>query len=532
MGLSEQMGADVDFLQEIDNPKKLIFKLVRPLHIEEPPGPDVAFFEVEMVSGDARLARPIELATTIAATQEVATIGYPAYDSRIPEPDLMERIYGKVYNKKRLAPGSVTRLEEALLWHNCTTLGGNSGSVVFDLNSGQALGLHFSGSFLVTNYAVRADVVKRLLADVRAGRTMRRTDTAPRPSLLQSGQPSIVRPARRGGVSLTIPLTVNISLGDPAGLAAPVQYRLPAALADSEPTEFIAETEAVASDFRDRRGYNPSFLGEQFAVDLPTVDRNAADVLDFEFDSASETELRYEHFSVVMSRSRRMCFLSACNIDGNQSRKSARGAWKWDPRIPKAQQIMRECYGPPPRFSRGHMTRREDPGWGSPATAKRGNEDSMHVTNTTPQMQAFNAPIWLALEDYALQHAREDEMKISVFTGPYFADNDPEMYRVRIPLAFWKVIAFIHDRTGELCATGYEMNQEKTLQPEEEFVFGAFTSPQLGIATQVPIRSIEARSGIGFGKLAAADPLAGEEESLTGIAPRPLLSLEQIRFVR
>ena len=104
------------------------------------------------------------------------------------------------------------------------------------------------------------------------------------------------------------------------------------------------------------------------------------------------------------------------------------------------------------------MTRREDPGWGSPTTAKRGNDDSMHVTNTTPQMQAFNAPIWLALEDYALQHAREDEMKISVFTGPYFTDNDPEMYGVWIPVAFWKVIAFIHDRTGKLCATGYEMN--------------------------------------------------------------------------
>ena len=169
MGLRGQMGGDVDFLQEIDNPKKLVFKLVRPLHIEEPPGPDVAFFEIEMVSGDARLATRIDLAATIAATQEVATIGYPAYDSRIPEPDLMERIYGKVYNKKRLAPGSVTRVEEALLWHNCTTLGGNSGSVVFDLNSGQALGLHFSGSFLVTNYAVRADVVKKLLDDVRDG---------------------------------------------------------------------------------------------------------------------------------------------------------------------------------------------------------------------------------------------------------------------------------------------------------------------------------------------------------------------------
>ena len=136
----------------------------------------------------------------------------------------------------------------------------------------------------------------------------------------------------------------------------------------------------------------------------------------------------------------------------------------------------------------------------------------MHVTNATPQMQAFNAPIWLALEDYALGHAREDEMQISVFTGPYFDDQDPKMYGVRIPLAFWKIIAFIHDETGKLCATGYEMNQENTLQPEEEFVFGAFTSPQLKIATQVSIRSIEARSGISFGRLASVDPLAGSEE--------------------
>ena len=173
MGVTELMGGDLDFLQEIDNPERLVFKLIRPLHIEEPPGPDVSFFEIEMVSGDARLANPIELASTMPppeqlATLQVATIGYPAYDSRIPEPDLMERIYGKVYNKKRLAPGGVTRLDDALLWHNCTTLGGNPGSVVFDLNSGRALGLHFSGSFLVTNYAVRADVVKKLLTDVRA----------------------------------------------------------------------------------------------------------------------------------------------------------------------------------------------------------------------------------------------------------------------------------------------------------------------------------------------------------------------------
>jgi endonuclease G len=123
-------------------------------------------------------------------------------------------------------------------------------------------------------------------------------------------------------------------------------------------------------------------------------------------------------------------------------------------------------------------------------------------------------------------------MKISVFTGPYMTEEDPELYGVRIPIAFWKVIAFIHDKTGKLCATGYEMSQEKSLQPEEEFVFGGFTSPQLGTATQVQIRSIEARSGINFGKLAAVDPLERGEESIADGRPRPpLLALEQIQFI-
>ena len=47
------MSANVDFLQEIDNPNQLVFKLVKPLHIEDEAGSDVAFFEIEMVSGDA-----------------------------------------------------------------------------------------------------------------------------------------------------------------------------------------------------------------------------------------------------------------------------------------------------------------------------------------------------------------------------------------------------------------------------------------------------------------------------------------------
>jgi endonuclease G len=349
--------------------------------------------------------------------------------------------------------------------------------------------------------------------------------------MLQASRPALV-PAQRGSggaATLTIPLSVNVSIAIDSVRSVARSATQSAAASDAAVPDFIDETEAVVADYRDREGYVPGFLGKRFPIDLPEVTREAGDVLDFEIEDKTQTELRYAHYSVVMSRSRRMCFFSACNIDGQQSRKSARVAWKWDPRIPKSQQIMKECYGNPPKFSRGHMTRREDPGWGTPTEAKRGNEDSMHVTNVTPQMQAFNSPIWLALEDYALQHAREDDMKISVFTGPFFGTKDPVMYGVRVPLAFWKIIAFIHDETGKLCATGYRMSQESILELEEEFVFGAFTSPQLHVTTQVPIRSIEAGSGISFGKLAGFDPLGGEDEAVT--AAGPLMALEQIRLV-
>ena len=522
------IGASVDFLQEIDNNKTLVFKLVRPLFIQPAPGPDVAFFEIEVTSGNQSLAKPIALADGPTTTKNVAVIGYPAYDSRIPDVALMEAIYGNTYNKKRLAPGAVTRVDTSRILHDCTTLGGNSGSVVLDLDSGEAFGLHFSGAFLTTNYAVRADVVAKLLADVRSGRVRpeakRDRMTPPAASIAVSADTTPTP-----GASLTIPLTVTVSLGD-VRAAAPASISMTAPVDDV--SDVIEGEEGVAADYRGREGYKENFLGKRMVVPLPSVEAHARDVLKYDNGGVADTVLRYEHYSVVMSKSRRMCFFSAVNIDGNLSKKSARVGWKWDPRIPREQQIMNECYGNPPRFSRGHMTRREDPGWGDAKTAKRGNEDSMHVTNTTPQMQAFNAPIWLALEDYALQHAREDDMKISVFTGPYFMRNDPTMYGVEIPRSFWKIIVFIHDETKKLCATGYEMSQKKSLLPEEEFVFGAFQSTQLNTATQVSIASIEKRSGLSFGPLAAIDPLASEEEAVGGGQIVPLQTIDQIRFVR
>ena len=136
-------------------------------------------------------------------------------------------------------------------------------------------------------------------------------------------------------------------------------------------------------------------------------------------------------------------------------------------------------------------------------------------------MQVFNAGIWLALESYPLGHARADHMRISVFTGPFLLADDPIRHGVPIPRSFWKVMTFVHDETGELCATGYTMSQEDFLR-EEEFVFGQHKTSQARIAT------IEQRAGLSFGPLAALDPFDSDQKGVAALLTDPA----QIRFFR
>jgi endonuclease G len=73
-----RVDAAVDFLQEFGHDNKLVFQLLRPLWIQPAPGPDVAFFEVDLASGSSSLAAPIPLATDVRQTVRAAVIGYPA----------------------------------------------------------------------------------------------------------------------------------------------------------------------------------------------------------------------------------------------------------------------------------------------------------------------------------------------------------------------------------------------------------------------------------------------------------------------
>ena len=58
-------------LQEIDNPNRLVFKLLKTLYIEEEPGPDPSFLEVEITSGGPKLATPTGLADHVMTTDNI-----------------------------------------------------------------------------------------------------------------------------------------------------------------------------------------------------------------------------------------------------------------------------------------------------------------------------------------------------------------------------------------------------------------------------------------------------------------------------
>lgn len=161
----KRMQASIDFFEEYRVPDSSEYAVVGIEYIATDDEPDVAFLRISVDSpSDTSLASPIPLATDIPKEfQQIVVIGYPARDGRIPEPEVMSRIFGGIYNVKRLAPGEIISVTDLEITHDCSTLGGNSGSVLVNLVSGEAVGLHFAGSYKRGNYAVPAATVKEML---------------------------------------------------------------------------------------------------------------------------------------------------------------------------------------------------------------------------------------------------------------------------------------------------------------------------------------------------------------------------------
>jgi hypothetical protein len=161
--------ASIDWRQEYARPDEAVVRAEEVLWIEPDGGPDLAFIRIRATDDDGNATpAPIPLMSQDDVDDSVGTwvavIGYPARSS-FNRLDDQQRIFDGIYNVKRVAPGTVMAvLPDGRLDHNATTLGGNSGSVVMDLATGQAVALHYGGIEGDRNMAVQAPVVADRLA--------------------------------------------------------------------------------------------------------------------------------------------------------------------------------------------------------------------------------------------------------------------------------------------------------------------------------------------------------------------------------
>jgi S1-C subfamily serine protease len=120
---------------------------------------DLALLEVPR----SKTLRPLVLSRGRApAKTQVAAIGYPSSDRQAPE--YTDLLLDSTYGVERVSPGEIMAGKvSARLFHDCTTLGGNSGSPVVDLSSGEVLGVHSEGFNLARNEAVPARYVRAFL---------------------------------------------------------------------------------------------------------------------------------------------------------------------------------------------------------------------------------------------------------------------------------------------------------------------------------------------------------------------------------
>jgi phosphatidylserine/phosphatidylglycerophosphate/cardiolipin synthase-like enzyme/S1-C subfamily serine protease len=155
----------IDFLAEHENEDAAEFRLLRCLYVARSNEPDVAIFQIDWDNGNDGY-KPLSLSSIKPSFREdVVVIGYPAQDSRVTLVKDMERIYEGIYDVKRIAPGEITNYwpEKNLVEHDATTLGGCSGSLIFSLETGKVMGLHFAGLEKRGNYGVNPEILKKIV---------------------------------------------------------------------------------------------------------------------------------------------------------------------------------------------------------------------------------------------------------------------------------------------------------------------------------------------------------------------------------
>lgn len=234
-------------------------------------------------------------------------------------------------------------------------------------------------------------------------------------------------------------------------------------------------------------GYDPGFLG----VDLPAASPEPGSAADDAVLLEGRPWLPYEHFSVMLSSTRRLARQVAWNIDvatlrdGDQvSRSGLR--FRPDPRIPADAQVLEDVYSGN-RLDRGHLARRADLLWGTDEQAGRANRESFYFPNIAPQMDNFNQSRmggrWGLLENSLTEYLRATTLpRASVFGGPELTDDDPPYRGVAVPRSFWKLLAYRVD--GELRCRAFLLTQSlkglETLGLDDDYLLHGIAIAELG----------------------------------------------------
>lgn len=453
--------------------------------------------------------------------RDVVVVGYPARDPRNDQA-VQERVFGGIYNVKRLQPGklrvrSLIRSFESqvnAVTHDCSTLGGNSGSAVIDPATGRVVALHFAGIYLKANYSVpmfelardrRVTALRLNFTDSvpatadwdaawnRAHGEEIPTASDPPASSLVVPPPAAAAPiVTPHGVSTPIQVWVTVSFTPPGGATAPAA---PAVTPAAQPAPVEAprmQMPVIFAGLENRSGYQDDFLGTK--VPLPSLTASGKRVA-AKLDDGS-TELKYHKFSVVMHRGRRLALYSAANVDFRKasrepggekfSRKELTGLedgqmelWSIDWRIADDEQLPDIFFTKDGgAFDKGHLTRRDDVCWGTSfKDIQKSNGDTYHTPNCSPQVSGFNQSTkgednWGDLEN--LVQAQTKAEKAIVISGPVLADDDPlfegkdEDGRlvIRIPRRYWKIIVVEND--GEIKAFAFGLKQNLRAVPRAE----------------------------------------------------------------
>lgn len=222
-----------------------------------------------------------------------------------------------------------------------------------------------------------------------------------------------------------------------------------------------------------REGYNPQFLDEDndaFHIALPTPSMKLQEDVLLPVDSIDgNPELKYIHYSLMMSKSTRQALFSAANVDNaKQKVVSGKKGRKWfvDPRVDRAFQIDNYAYKNSP-WDRGHLTRRTAVTWGNSATALAASNDSCAYTNAALQHAEFNEDEWRVPEKLVAEHDLAKNKKLNVITGSLFTTCDRFLTRalgdppVRIPSGFWKLVSYVNKNTDALTTDAYIFFQDK-----------------------------------------------------------------------